>query len=245
LGAAALDVHGVISQAVQTIKSIAPDLLVITDLCFCEYTDHGHCGVLSDKTGQLEVDNDATLIQLAKQAVVHAQAGADIIAPSGMMDGMISAIRSKLDLSGYSHIPLLSYSVKYASSFYAPFREAAQGTPKFGNRKTYQMDPANTNEGLREAELDIQEGADILMVKPAHTYLDIIFRIKQTFPEIPLAAYHVSGEYSMIKAAGANGWIDETQVMLEVLMSIKRAGADFILTYFAKDAAKKIFGAPI
>lgn len=239
-GAVALQDEGLIQQAIQCIKKNAPSLLVITDLCFCEYTDHGHCGILSKTTGILDVDNDQTLIQLAEQALSHAKAGADVIAPSGMMDGMVHAIRSKLDQEGYSHIPILSYAVKYASSLYAPFREAAEGAPQFGDRKTYQMDPANAREGMREAKLDVLEGADMLMVKPAHTYLDMIFRIKQTYPEIPLAAYHVSGEYALIKAAGKYGWIDESKVMMEVLLSIKRAGADFILTYFARDAAKLI-----
>lgn len=239
-GSYALQNDGLIQEAVRLIKARTPNLIVMTDLCFCEYTDHGHCGVLSQSTGILDVDNDQTLPELAKQAVSHAQAGADVIAPSGMMDGMVSTIRSALDQAGYSHLPILSYAVKYASALYAPFREAAQGAPQFGNRKTYQMDPANAAEGIREAQQDVLEGADMLMVKPAHSYLDMILRIKQTFPEIPLAAYHVSGEYALIKAAAAQGWIDEKQVMMEVLLGIKRAGADFILTYFAKDAAKML-----
>lgn len=237
-GMGALHSNGLIQEAVKLIKAKTPSLLVITDLCFCEYTDHGHCGILSQKAGRLDVDNDETLPQLAEQALSHAKAGADVIAPSGMMDGMVLAIRSKLDQAGYSHLPILSYAVKYASALYAPFREAAQGAPQFGDRKTYQMDPANAVEGIREARLDVLEGADMLMVKPAHTYLDMILRIKQAFPEVPLAAYHVSGEYALIKAAAAQGWIDEKQVMMEVLLGIKRAGADMILTYFAKEAAR-------
>lgn len=226
---------GVIQRAIREIKSVAPDLLVIADVCFCEYTDHGHCGILCEKT---VVDNDKTLPLLAKQAVSFAKAGADIIAPSGMMDGMVAAIREGLDQAGFERLPILSYAVKYASSLYGPFREAAEGAPQFGDRKTYQMDPANSHVALREAELDIQEGADMLMVKPAVNYLDIIYRLKQTFPEMPLAAYHVSGEYSMIKAAAEKHWIDEKKVALEILLSIKRAGADFIITYFAKDVAQ-------
>lgn len=225
---------GVIQQALQIIKQIAPELLVITDVCFCEYTDHGHCGVIAGTS----VDNDATLELLARQAVSHAQHGADIIAPSGMMDGMVAAIRQSLDKASFSHIPILSYAVKYASSLYGPFREAAEGAPQFGDRKTYQMDPANGEEALREANLDLQEGADILMVKPALAYLDIISRLKQTYPGVPLAAYQVSGEYAMIKAAAANGWIMEQAVVLESLLACKRAGANFIISYFAKDVAR-------
>ncbi len=239
-GTSAIQSDGLIQSAIKIIKDTAPNLLVMTDLCFCEYTDHGHCGVLSQRTDQREIDNDQTLLLLGEQAVSHAKAGADVIAPSGMMDGMVAAVRTQLDQAGYSDIPILSYAVKYASSLYAPFREAAQGAPQFGDRKTYQMDPANSVESLREASLDVMEGADMMMVKPAHTYLDIIFRIKQAYPEIPLAAYHVSGEYALIKAAGAKGWIDESAVMMEVLLSIKRAGADFILTYYAKEAARRI-----
>jgi porphobilinogen synthase len=225
---------GVIQQAIREIKKTAPDLLVIADVCFCEYTDHGHCGVLCEKS---TVDNDKTLPLLAKQAVSFASAGADILAPSGMMDGMVAVIREGLDEAGFEHLPILSYAVKYASSLYGPFREAAEGSPQFGDRKTYQMNPANSHVALREAELDIQEGADMLMVKPAVNYLDIIYRLKQTFPEMPLGAYHVSGEYAMIKAAAEKEWIDERKVALEILLSIKRAGADFVITYFAKDIA--------
>lgn len=234
-GLSALNSQGIIQTAIGTIKDIAPDLLVISDLCFCEYTDHGHCGVVSDRTGQLDVDNDASLELLAQQAVSHAEAGADIIAPSGMLDGMVQAIRTELDNNGFEYIPILSYAVKYCSSLYGPFREAAEGAPKFGNRASYQMDPANVHEALREAALDLQEGADMLMVKPAHAYLDVIARVKQHFQQIPLAAYHVSGEFAMIKAAAQQGWIDERKVAIEVLTAIKRAGADFIITYYAKE----------
>jgi porphobilinogen synthase len=225
---------GIIQTAIPIIKKTAADILIMTDVCFCEYTDHGHCGVI---TQQHDVDNDKTLALLAKQAISHAHAGADIIAPSGMMDGAIQAIRKSLDQAGYQHIPLLSYAVKYASFMYGPFRDAAEGAPKFGDRRTHQMDVANSREAIRECALDITEGADMLMVKPAHTYLDIITHIKQTFPELPLGAYHTSGEYAMIKAAAEKGWIDERGAALEVLTSIRRAGADFIITYYAKDVA--------
>jgi porphobilinogen synthase len=234
---------GVVQQAIRAIKKEIPEMVVVTDVCLCEYTDHGHCGILN--TGEYYhshlpegyVMNDETLNVLAKVAVSHAECGADIVAPSGMIDGMVSAIRETLDVSGYEHIPILSYAVKYASSFYGPFREAAEGAPKFGDRKSHQMDPANVQEALREAALDVDEGADMLMVKPALAYLDVIRVVKDAFPEIPMAAYNVSGEYSMIKAAAANGWLDETKVTLETLTSIKRAGADIIITYHAKDAA--------
>jgi len=229
---------GIIQQAIQEIKSVDDSLLVITDVCYCEFTDHGHCGILKEEHGLVDVDNDATLRILQEQAVSHAQAGADMIAPSGMMDGMIDALRQALDESGYSHLPIMSYAAKYCSGFYGPFRDAAESAPQFGNRATYQMDPANSNEALREVELDVTEGADILMVKPALSYLDIIRRVKDAFPELPLAAYNVSGEYAMVKAAAANGWIDEQRVTLEILTSIRRAGADMILTYHAKDAAR-------
>ncbi len=239
-GSSALSSNGVIQSAIAAIKNWAPQLLVISDLCFCEYTDHGHCGIIAAHHQQeVIVDNDATLDLLAAQAVSHARAGVDIIAPSGMMDGMVQAIRQSLDHSGFSHLPILSYAVKYASAFYGPFREAAgSGAPQYGGRQTYQMDPANAHHGIREAELDVLEGADMLMVKPAHTYLDMIYRVKQRFPGLPLGAYHVSGEYAMLKAAAARGWIDEQRAMLEALISIKRAGADFIITYFAKEVAK-------
>ncbi len=237
-GSASCQDAGIIQQAIQEIKRIAPQLLVISDICFCEYTDHGHCGVLSEKTGKIDVDNDETLTLLVNQSISHAKAGCDVIAPSGMMDGMVSAIRSGLDEAGFSHIPILSYAAKYASSFYGPFREAAEGAPQFGDRRTYQMDPANAKEALREVDSDVDEGADMLMVKPALSYLDIIHQTKQRYPEIPLCAYQVSGEYAMVKAAAQAGWIDEKKVVLEMLLSIKRAGADFIISYFAKDVAR-------
>ncbi len=236
-GKTAMDAQGIIQTAVSTIKDIAPELLVIADLCFCEYTDHGHCGVLSDRTGQLDVDNDATLVNLAKQAVSLAEAGVDVIAPSGNIDGMVQAVRLLLDQAGYEYLPILSYAVKYCSSLYGPFREAAEGAPQFGSRRTYQMDPANGREAIREVELDLQEGADMIMVKPAHAYLDVIYQIKNLFSHVPLGAYHVSGEFAMIKAAAMNGWINEKQVALEILTGIKRAGADFIITYYAKEVA--------
>ncbi len=225
--------NGIIQQAVRAVKETVSGILVITDVCFCEYTDHGHCGVIKDQT----VDNDVTLPLLAKQATSHAHAGADIVAPSGMLDGMVGAIRDGLDKAGFDKVPILSYAVKYASSFYGPFRDAAESAPKFGDRRTHQMDPANVREALREAELDVKEGADMLMVKPALAFLDVIRRVKERF-DLPLAAYNVSGEYSMVKAAAQNGWINEQGITLEILTSIKRAGADVILTYHAKDAAK-------
>jgi porphobilinogen synthase len=233
LGSEAYADHGVVQQAIRAIKEKIPELLVVTDVCLCEYTDHGHCGVV--KNG--DVDNDSTLELLAREALSHAKAGADIIAPSDMMDGRVAAIRKILDDSGFSATPIMAYAAKYASGFYGPFREAAESTPQFGDRRSYQMNPANADEALREVELDIREGADIVMVKPAMAYLDIIYRVKQKFG-YPVAAYNVSGEYSMIKAAGQNGWIDEARIMMEVLFAIRRAGADMILTYFAKDAAK-------
>ena len=227
---------GIVQQAVRAIQEVTSNLLVITDVCLCEFTDHGHCGIVSDKTGRTDVDNDATLAILVKEAVSHARAGSDMIAPSGMMDGMIQALRGGLDEAGFSHVPIMSYAAKYASGFYGPFREAAENAPQFGDRRTYQMDPANAREALREVALDLAEGADILMVKPALSYLDVIRRVKDAHPDVPLAAYNVSGEYAMVKAAAANGWIDERRVTLEVLTSIKRAGADVILTYHAKEA---------
>lgn len=236
--------NGIIQQSIRVIKQSIPEMIVITDVCLCEYTDHGHCGILNlgeNRNPNLPegyVLNDETLEILAKVAVSHAQAGADVVAPSGMMDGMVSAIRNGLDAHHFEHIPILSYSVKYASSFYGPFREAAQGVPKFGDRQSHQMDPANVREALREAALDVQEGADMLMVKPALAYLDVIHLLRQTYPELTLAAYNVSGEYAMIKAAAANGWLDERRAILEVLLSIKRAGADLIITYHAKEAAR-------
>ncbi len=233
LGSAASQDNGVVQQAIRVFKEYYPDCLVMVDLCFCEYTDHGHCGALTN-SGQ-DVDNDRTLAMLQQQAVSLAKAGADVIAPSGMIDGMVAAIRQALDAEGFTDIPILSYAVKYCSSLYSPFRAAAETTLKEGNRKTYQMDYANRCEAFKEAELDIAEGADMLMVKPAHTYLDIIRDIKEKFPHYPLAAYHVSGEYVMLKAAAAQGTIDEMAVALEVLTAIKRAGADFIITYYAKE----------
>ncbi len=240
LGKDAYSKHGIIQKAIPVIKKIAPDMLVMSDICCCEYTDHGHCGVVVDQKNSSEVcvDNDKTLDLLAKQAVSHAKAGADILAPSGNMDGMVQAIRKALDDAGYPHLPILSYSVKYASSMYGPFRQAAEGAPQFGDRRTYQMDYANASEALRECALDAQEGADMLMVKPAHTYLDIIYRVKEAFPYLPLAAYHTSGEFAMIKAAAEKGWIDERKAVLEILTSIHRAGADFIITYYAKEVAE-------
>jgi porphobilinogen synthase len=235
---------GIVQQAIRAIKRELPEMLVVTDVCLCEYTDHGHCGILN--TGEHfhpalpegYVLNDPTLDVLAKVAVSHAQCGADMVAPSGMMDGMVAAIREGLDLAGYENLPILSYAVKYASSFYGPFREAAEGAPKFGDRKSHQMDPANVREALREAALDVEEGADMLMVKPALAYLDVIRVVKDAFPEVPMAAYNVSGEYAMIKAAAQNGWIDEAKVTLETLTAMKRAGADVIITYHALDAAR-------
>jgi porphobilinogen synthase len=230
---------GIIQQAVRAAKDAAPDLLVITDACFCEYTDHGHCGAIDDHTGRMDVNNDKTLELLAKQAVSHAKAGADVVAPSGMMDGMVRAIRAALDGSHYEHVPILSYAAKYASSFYGPFREAAESTPKFGDRRAYQMDPASAaGQALREVELDLAEGADLVMVKPALAYLDIIRLVKDRFPGVPLAAYNVSGEFAMVKAAAERGWIDERAVALESLTAITRAGASIILTYWAKDVAR-------
>jgi porphobilinogen synthase len=225
---------GIVQRATRAIKAAEPELLVISDVCLCEYTDHGHCGLL-DVFGN--VLNDETLEILGKVAVSHAEAGVDIVAPSGMMDGMVRAIRSALDGSGQADIPIMSYAVKYASAFYGPFRDAADGAPQFGDRKTHQMDPANAQEALREAGLDAAEGADFLMVKPALAYLDVIRRVKEAHPELPLAAYNVSGEYAMIKAAAANGWLDEQATTLETLTAIKRAGADVIVTYHAKEAA--------
>jgi len=230
---------GIVQQAVKAAKDAAPELLVITDVCFCEYTDHGHCGVIDDRTGRMDVNNDATLELLGKQAASHARAGADLVAPSGMMDGMVGAIRAALDGGGHQHVPILSYAAKYASSFYGPFREAAESMPKFGDRRAYQMDPAAAAEqALREVELDLAEGADLIMVKPALAYLDIIRRVHERFPGVPLAAYNVSGEFAMVKAAAERGWIDERAVALESLTAITRAGAQIILTYWAKDVAR-------
>jgi len=236
-GSSAWADDGIVQQALRALRSAHKDILLITDECFCEYTDHGHCGILKERRGTLDVDNDATLPNLARQCVSHVQAGADMVAPSGMMDGMVSAIRKGLDDAGRSDIPIMSYAAKYASGFYGPFRDAAESPPQFGDRSSYQMDPANTDEALREVALDLDEGADIVMVKPALSYLDIIRRVKDRFG-VPVAAYNVSGEFAMVKAASARGWIDERRVTMEILTSIKRAGADMILTYHALDAAR-------
>jgi len=232
VGSAAYHPHGIVQEAIRAIKAKYPDLLVIADTCLCEYTDHGHCGVVENG----DVLNDASLELLVKTAVSQAEAGADIIAPSNMMDGFTAAIRKGLDDAGFAYVPIMSYAVKYASAFYGPFRDAAESAPKFGDRKTYQMDPANRREALREAQSDIEEGADLLIVKPGMPYLDIIADIRQHFP-VPVVAYNVSGEYAMVKAAAQNGWLDEKSVVLEMLTGMKRAGADLIITYFAKDVA--------
>ncbi|HAT2050286.1 TPA: porphobilinogen synthase [Legionella pneumophila] len=233
-GSESMNNNGIIQQAIKKIKSVNSDMLVITDLCFCEYTDHGHCGVLDGS----QINIASTLELLGKQAVSHAEAGADWVAPSGMTDGMVLAIRQALDTASFHETPILSYSAKYCSCLYGPFREAAQGAPQFGDRKAYQMDPANSEEAVRETRLDLEEGADMIMVKPAGFYLDIIYKLKQHFTEVPLCAYQVSGEYSMIKNAAKNNLINEEQAMIESLISIKRAGADFIITYFAKSMAE-------
>ncbi len=235
VGSEAYAEEGIIQRAIRALKREVPGLIVIADTCLCEYTSHGHCGVVRDR----EVVNDPTLELLARTAVSQARAGADIIAPSNMMDGFVAAIRSALDEAGFTHIPIMSYAVKYASAFYGPFREAAQSAPQFGDRRSYQMDPPNAREALREAELDVEQGADILMVKPALPYLDIIRLVRERF-SVPVAAYQVSGEYAMIKAAARLGWIEEERVVMETLIGIKRAGADMILTYFAKDVARQL-----
>ena len=233
VGSAAWSPDGVVQRAMRALTKEVPGLVKIADVCFCEYTDHGHCGVLHGE----EVDNDSTLENLARQSVSLAEAGADIIAPSDMMDGRVEAIRAALDAAGFSQTPILSYAVKFASGFYGPFREAAESAPSFGDRRAYQMDPANGREAMREAELDFEEGADMLMVKPALPYLDILAALRERF-DLPLAAYHVSGEYSMIKAAAERGWIDYNRVLMESLVAIRRAGADLIITYGARDAAR-------
>ncbi len=235
LGTEAYRKDGVVQQAIRAVKNKVPDITVITDVCLCQYTDHGHCGVVEKN----RIDNDASLDLLARTALSHAKAGADMVAPSDMMDGRVAEIRGELDDNGFSGIPIMSYAVKYCSSFYGPFREAAHSTPQFGDRRTYQMDPANALEAVREATLDIEEGADIIMVKPALPYLDIIYRVRQEI-DLPMAAYQVSGEYAMIKAAEEKGWLDGKQVMMESLTGIKRAGADMILTYFAIEAAAEL-----
>ncbi len=232
-GSSAYDDKGVVQMAIKAIKNALPELYVITDVCLCEYMTHGHCGIIEKG----DVENDKTLELLSKEAISHVIAGADMVAPSDMMDGRIKAIRASLDSAGYSAIPIMSYAVKYASAFYGPFREAAESAPKFGDRRSYQMDPSNKREALREAALDIEEGADIVMVKPALAYLDIISSVRSSF-DVPVAAYNVSGEFAMVKAAAHMGWIDEAKVMMEMLTAIKRAGADLIITYFAKDAAR-------
>ncbi|MDA8091494.1 MAG: porphobilinogen synthase [Nitrospiraceae bacterium] len=236
-GSGAYDDNGIIQRAIKELKSAIPELYVVTDVCLCEYTDHGHCGIIRNG----DVANDETVDLLVKEALSHARSGADMVAPSDMMDGRVGAIRDSLDEEGFSNVPVMSYSAKYASAFYGPFREAAESTPQFGDRRSYQMDPPNRREAMREVALDIEEGADIIMVKPALAYLDIIADIRSGF-DVPVAAYNVSGEYSLIKAAGQLGWVDEKRVMMESLTSIKRAGADLILTYFAKDAAKLLNG---
>ena len=234
-GSEAFATDGIVQQSITMLKEALPDLLVITDVCLCEYTDHGHCGVVAGQT----VDNDATLALLTKTAVSHARAGADMVAPSDMMDGRVAAIRKGLDEDGFTHTPIMAYAAKYCSSYYGPFRSAVDSAPKFGDRRTYQMDPANSDEALREVALDIEEGADIIMVKPALAFLDIIHRVREAV-DLPVAAYNVSGEYAMIKAADQLGWLDGRQVMLETLTAIKRAGADMILTYFALEAARAL-----
>jgi porphobilinogen synthase len=233
-GSGAADPQGVIPRALGAIREAAPELVLVTDVCLCEYTDHGHCGVVKDG----DVDNDPTLELLAAEAVAYARAGADLVAPSDMMDGRVGVIRKALDAAGFTHLPIMAYAAKFASAFYGPFREAAESAPQFGDRRSYQMDPANAEEALREVALDIEEGADIVMVKPALPYLDILRRVKERFG-YPLAAYHVSGEYAMVKAAAAQGWIDEARVVEESLTAIRRAGADIIITYFAADVAAK------
>ncbi|MDH5299364.1 MAG: porphobilinogen synthase, partial [Desulfobulbaceae bacterium] len=233
VGSGAHAKDGIVQRAIKELKNKAPEMMVTTDVCLCEYTSHGHCGILIEK----EVDNDATLEVLARTALSHAQAGADMVAPSDMMDGRVAEIRAALDENNFHNLPIMSYAVKYCSAFYGPFRDAADSAPTFGDRRGYQMDPANVREAMREATLDVDEGADILMVKPAVAYLDIISRLRDEF-DLPVAAYHVSGEYAMIKAAAARGWIDEERVMAETMLSIRRAGADIILTYFAKDMAR-------
>lgn len=235
IGSQAWNDDGEVQRAIREIKERVPNLAVITDVCLCEYTDHGHCGAVADG----DVDNDATLELLVREALSHARAGADIVAPSDMMDGRVGAIRRALDENGFANVAIMAYSAKFASAFYGPFRDAAQSAPQFGDRRSYQMDPPNGDEAIREVALDLEEGADIVMIKPALPYLDLIWRVKQKF-NVPVAAYNVSGEYSMIRAAGINGWIDEDRAVIEVLTSIRRAGADLILTYFATDIARKL-----
>jgi len=230
------DEKGIIQSALRVLRQAVPDMALITDVCFCEYTDHGHCGILTKRNGRKVIDQEGTLAKLALQAASHARCGADMLAPSGMIDGAVGVIRETLDGLDFSHVPIMSYAAKYASSFYGPFRDAAEGTPQFGDRRTHQMDPANSDEALREVALDIEEGADIVMVKPALAYMDIIRRIKDSFA-LPTAAYNVSGEYAMVKAAAKQGWIDEKSIVLEILTSLKRAGADLIISYHASEVA--------
>jgi len=237
VGSDAYSDTGIIQNTIRAIKSAVPELAVITDVCLCEYTDHGHCGIIKDS----DVDNDATVQLLAQEALSHARAGADMVAPSDMMDGRVGAIRTILDQNGFTHLPVMSYAVKYASGYYGPFREAAESTPQFGDRRSYQMDPANRREALREARQDIEEGADIIMVKPGLPYLDIVRDLRNEF-DLPLAVYNVSGEYSMIKAAARNNWIDEQRVVMETMLGFRRAGADLIITYHAKDVARWLQG---
>jgi porphobilinogen synthase len=233
VGSSAWHPHGIIPQAIKAIKKAVPHMVIITDLCFCEYTSHGHCGIMKDG----ELQNDETLDNLLRQALVHAEAGVDMLAPSGMLDGMIGTLRRGLDSEGFNQLPLMSYAAKFASAFYGPFREAVQSAPEYGDRKAYQMDAANINEALREVELDIAEGADIVMVKPGLAFLDVVRAVKERF-QMPTAVYNVSGEYAMVKAAARNGWLDETRVIVETLTSMKRAGADLIITYFAQAFAE-------
>jgi porphobilinogen synthase len=238
-GSQAYNENGIVQESVREIKKRFPELLVATDVCLCEYTSHGHCGIVHEHDGEYEIANDETVELLVREALTHAEAGSDLISPSDMMDGRIGAIRDALDENGFANLPIMSYAAKYASGFYGPFREAAESTPAFGDRRSHQMDPANSDEAMRVIARDVDEGADIIMVKPAMSYLDIIRRAKDEF-DLPVAAYQVSGEYSMIKAASANGWFDEERVMMESLTSIKRAGASIILTYFALEAARKL-----
>jgi len=237
VGSGAYDPDGIIPGAIRAIKAASPELMVITDICLCEYTDHGHCGIIKDGPYGKDIDNDSTLELLVREALAHVHAGADMVAPSDMMDGRVDAIRTALDENGFDHVPIMAYSAKFASAFYGPFRDAAYSAPSFGDRKSYQMDPPNAREALREVALDIEEGADIVMVKPALAYLDLVRLIRESY-NIPLACYNVSGEYSMVKAAARMGWLDEKKIALEMLLGMKRAGADLILTYWAKDAAR-------
>ncbi|MDB5349635.1 MAG: delta-aminolevulinic acid dehydratase [Planctomycetota bacterium] len=241
VGSAASQDRGIVQEAIRLIKKRSPETLIITDVCFCEYTDHGHCGPLHEVGGRIDVHNDATLPLLAEQAVSHARAGADVVAPSGMMDGMVAAIRDGLDSAGFAHIPILSYAAKFASAYYGPFRDAAESAPAFGDRRTYQMDPANGDEAIREVALDLAEGADMVMVKPGLAFMDIIRRVKEKFT-VPVAVYNVSGEYAMVKAAAQRGWIDERRIVMETMLGFKRAGADMILTYHALDVARWLQG---